>query len=65
MKVGDLVKCRILSGWGDRAQRFEWRVGIVTSFDEDSDPIVSYGYKGHVKAESFHQTDVRAINENR
>ena len=64
MKIGDLVKCRVLSAFG-RAHRFEWCVGIVTSLDEDSDPIVSYGYRGQVKSEPFHQTDVREINESR
>ena len=62
MKIGDLVKCRVLSGFG-RAQRFEWCVGIVTSLDEDNDPIVSYGYREQVKSEAFHLRDVRAINE--
>ena len=65
MKIGDLVKCRVLSGFGHAAQRFEWCVGIITSLDEDNDPIVSYGYRGQVKTEPFHQTDVRAIDENR
>jgi len=66
MKVGDLVKCRIVASGGlnGRATTHVWRTGVITSFDADDDPVVCY-YDMHSKTEEFHRTDVEVISESR
>jgi len=54
MKVGDLVKIDI--------DRDKGRVGVITGFDEDNDPIVCY-YNQAPRSDSFYHYHVEVINE--
>ena len=59
MKVGDLVKCDI----GQYPEEGV-RLGIITGFDEDDDPIVCYSDLNHTpQSEPFYRDHVEAINE--
>tara|TARA_R110002110_G_scaffold95365_1_gene246318 strand:- start:191 stop:370 length:180 start_codon:yes stop_codon:yes gene_type:complete len=57
MKIGDLVKCDI----GQYPEEGV-RVGVITGFDEDSDPIVYY-YNQTPQSEPFYRDHVEVINE--
>jgi hypothetical protein len=57
MKVGDLVKCDL----GDYPEEIH-RVGVITGFDEDDDPVVCY-YNETPLTEPFYRYHVEVINE--
>ena len=57
MKVGDLVKIDI-----GRAPGSGLRVGIITGFDKDNDPVVYY-YDQVPQTEPFYHYHVEVINE--
>jgi len=57
MKIGDLVKCDI----GQYPEEGV-RVGVITSFDDDDDPIVCY-YNQTPQSEPFYRDHVEVINE--
>ena len=60
MQVGDLVRCNI--GDGGDADSDGFRVGIITGFDEDDDPIVCY-YNQKPYNDTFYRYHVEVINE--
>tara|TARA_R110000824_G_scaffold263781_1_gene452601 strand:+ start:237 stop:428 length:192 start_codon:yes stop_codon:yes gene_type:complete len=57
VKVGDLVKCDLGRFPGEGV-----RVGIITGFDEDDDPIVCY-YDQTPISDPFYRHHVEVINE--
>jgi hypothetical protein len=57
MNIGDLVRCDIGS-YPDEG----YRVGVITGFDEDDDPIVCY-YNQTPQSEPFYRYHVEVINE--
>ena len=62
MKVGDLVKVRVLrtpddSGW----EGVYWRVGVITSIDEYEDPVVCYN-DVDPQTRTFWKKDVEVIH---
>ena len=54
MKVGDLVKIDI--------GRDRGRVGVITDFDRDDDPIVCW-YDVEPRSDAFYHYHVEVINE--
>lgn len=57
MKVGDLVKCDI-----GQYPESNHRVGVITGFDEDNDPVVCY-YDGEPRTDPFYRHHLEVINE--
>ena len=61
MKVGDLVKVDI----GRSSVLDEgYRVGVITGFDNDNDPIVCW-YDVEPRSDAFYHYHVEVINEAR
>ena len=58
MNVGDLVRVDI-GQWPHEGIR----VGVVTGFDEDNDPIVCY-YDQEPMSDAFYRHHVEVISEN-
>ncbi len=57
MNIGDLVKVDI-GQWPDEGVR----VGVVTGFDEDNDPIVCY-YNQKPVSDAFYRHHVEIVSE--